>query len=53
MGGILIHVSNSYFKACLAAIIIVALKGLFMQTKDFFTIGRVAKLEAVSTGVRS
>ncbi|CAF4122709.1 unnamed protein product [Rotaria socialis] len=34
-------------KACLASIIVVALKGLLLQMKDFYTIGRVTKLEAV------
>jgi len=38
-----------FFKACLASIIVVALKGLFLQTKDIYTIGRVTKLEAVNT----
>ncbi len=51
MGVIFIHSLNLYFQACLAAIIVVALKGLFMQMKDFVTIGRVTKLEAVSRGV--
>jgi hypothetical protein len=36
-------------QACLAAIIIVALKGLILQTKDIYTIGCVTKLEAVKT----
>ncbi|UJR26995.1 hypothetical protein I4U23_008302 [Adineta vaga] len=34
-------------KACLAAIIVVALKGLFLQVKDIYTIGHVTKLEAI------
>ncbi|CAF0727594.1 unnamed protein product [Rotaria sordida] len=34
-------------KACLASIIIIAIKGLLLQTKDIYTIGRVTKLEAV------
>ncbi|CAF0790271.1 unnamed protein product [Didymodactylos carnosus] len=34
-------------KACLAAIIVVALKGLFLQTKDIWTIGRITKLESI------
>ncbi|CAF1514119.1 unnamed protein product [Adineta steineri] len=34
-------------KACLASIIVVALKGLFLQVKDIYTIGLVTKLEAV------
>ncbi|CAF0736195.1 unnamed protein product [Adineta ricciae] len=34
-------------KACLASIIIVALKGLFLQMKDICTIGHVTKLEAI------
>jgi len=36
------------FQACLAAIIVVALKGLVLQVKDVYTIGRVTKLEAVN-----
>jgi hypothetical protein len=39
---------RSIFQACLASIIVVALKGLFLQTKDIYIIGRVTKLEAVN-----
>jgi hypothetical protein len=39
-------------QACLASIIVVALKGLFLQTKDIRTIGRVTKLESVGGRVR-
>ncbi|CAF2434512.1 unnamed protein product [Rotaria sp. Silwood2] len=34
-------------KACLASIIVIAIKGLLLQTKDIYTIGHVTKLEAI------
>ncbi|CAF0756722.1 unnamed protein product [Didymodactylos carnosus] len=34
-------------KACLASIIVVALKNLFLQAKDIWKIGRITKLESI------
>ncbi len=41
-----------FLQACLASIIVVALKGLFLQTKDIYIIGRVTKLEAVNRKIK-